>query len=828
MRTLLLGTLLLILSPLVLAEEADTEVEAQVIADLLALEGIPLPTERLDDSDKRDEIERAIYRQLAEGPRPTEGASSEWFGQSIDWRAAAPADAQADTLGVWMLPIRTERFVQGSLEVTGLERFSAYLAGDKLAASDGKLELALPAGTHDLWLIHTGPAEDAEPSLSFQGKTEADRLTIQPGAPAWVTPERLTNAETVNAMVISPDGEQLALRFSGRSDIADLDIARLEIRRTDDNEIVRRWTDNVPSSIAWSPDSRTLAVQQGNNLWLYPNEGAPRLLLANQERLGGWQWHPDGDSLIFSWTEEAEAANEQRRRVRSLEDRWAGFRNQAQLFQVDVASGLIRPLTQGEMGVNLLDVSPSGDRLLIQERIIDYAAPPHSLWRLSELDMASLETREIGQFRMLGGALFADEGYWLLSGPGLPGADGATTGEDLTPNEYDTQLYRLSADGEARSVSRDFDPSINEAHRLPDGRLLISATHGEGGMLAVFDPRRSRFEEVETGVEVLEQFVASEGSRVKVAVRGSDANRPQRVHLIDLDRGQREVVLDTRDTEYRGVELGPVEPWRFVNRDGIEIDGRYYLPPDFDPGETYPLIVYYYGGTMPVGRAFTGRYPFNLWAARGYVIYVLQPHGTIGYGQDFSAAHVNAWGRITADDIIEGAEKFIAEHDFVTEDAVGNIGASYGGFMTMYLATRTDMFTASISHAGISTLTSYWGEGWWGYGYSGIASRDSFPWNNPELYVEQSPIYSADRITTPLLLLTGDSDTNVPPGESDTMFTALKLLGRDVELIEFPGEDHWILDREKRYVWWDTIIAWFDKHLKQEPEWWEYLYSETE
>ncbi len=435
-----------------------------------------------------------------------------------------------------------------------------------------------------------------------------------------------------------------------------------------------------------------------------------------------------------------------------------------------------------------------------------------------------MSRREIIQLRMLGGALFAEDGFWLLSGPGLPGADGATTSAPLVPNEYDTQLYALSRDGQrARSLSRDFDPSISQAHRLPDGDLLLSVARGEGAGLVRFDAERERFENVETGMEVMEQFSASETARVQVAVRGTDATGPQRVQLVDLERGRRSLVLDSRETDYADVEFGEVRPWRFTNQSGDEIDGRYYLPPQFDPEQRYPLIVYYYGGTAPVGRAFTGRYPFNLWAAKGYVVYVLQPRGTIAYGQEFSALHVNAWGQYTADDIIEGSAKFLEAHDFVDPERVGNIGASYGGFMTMHLATLTDMYAASISHAGISTLTSYWGEGWWGYGYSGIASRGSYPWNNRELYIEQSPIYNADKITTPLLLLTGDSDTNVPPGESDTMFTALKLLGREVELIEFPGEDHWILDREKRYVWWDTIMAWFDLHLKGEPEWWEFL-----
>ena len=87
-----------------------------------------------------------------------------------------------------------------------------------------------------------------------------------------------------------------------------------------------------------------------------------------------------------------------------------------------------------------------------------------------------------------------------------------------------------------------------------------------------------------------------------------------------------------------------MKDWDYKYKKGTVIDGRYYLPADFDPAKKYPLIVYYYGGTTPVSRSFGGRWPFNLYTANGYVVYVLQPSGTIGYGQEFSARHQNNWG----------------------------------------------------------------------------------------------------------------------------------------------------------------------------------------
>ena len=112
--------------------------------------------------------------------------------------------------------------------------------------------------------------------------------------------------------------------------------------------------------------------------------------------------------------------------------------------------------------------------------------------------------------------------------------------------------------------------------------------------------------------------------------------------------------------------------------------------------------------------------------------------------------------------------------------------------------------------------------------YGARALANSFPWQDRELYIEQSPLFHADKINTPLLLVHGDSDTNVPIGESDQLFTALKLLGREVEYVQIQGQDHHILDHEQRIVWNDTILAFFAKYLKERPEWWGALYPEPE
>ena len=274
------------------------------------------------------------------------------------------------------------------------------------------------------------------------------------------------------------------------------------------------------------------------------------------------------------------------------------------------------------------------------------------------------------------------------------------------------------------------------------------------------------------------------------------------------------------------IDMGAMKEWNFTAEDGTEIKGMICLPPDFDPDKKYPLIVYYYGGTTPTTRGITSPYCAQLFASRDYVVYVIQPSGAIGYGQEFSARHVNAWGERTADEIIEGTKKFCAAHPFVNDKRIGCIGASYGGFMTMYLQTKTDLFAAAVSHAGISSVTSYWGEGYWGYSYNSVAAAGSYPWNNPDLFTKHGALFNADKIKTPLLLLHGTVDTNVPVGESIQLYNALKILGKPVEFITVDGENHFISDYPKRELWHNSIMAWFARWLQDSPAWWNDLYPE--
>jgi acylaminoacyl-peptidase len=257
-----------------------------------------------------------------------------------------------------------------------------------------------------------------------------------------------------------------------------------------------------------------------------------------------------------------------------------------------------------------------------------------------------------------------------------------------------------------------------------------------------------------------------------------------------------------------------------VNEDGLNIEGWLYTPANFSSDKPWPLIVYFYGGVSPRDVRFT--FTYQWWLANGYCVYVLNPVGAYGYGQEFADKHANDWGALATRDVIEGTTKILEAKPFLDREHVGAYGGSYGGFLTLDLVTRTDLFAAAVDMYGISNITSYFGGGIWGHWYSEIASPGSFPWSDRNIYVDRSPLYNADKIKTPLLLLHGDVDDNVPPVESDQMFVALKLLGQDVVYAKFKGEGHGIAGKFKNYIEHrEMMLEWFDKYLKDQPEAWE-------
>jgi dipeptidyl aminopeptidase/acylaminoacyl peptidase len=738
--------------------------------------------------------------------------------------------------------IETEGFWKGNIEMECSLPFELYIGDTKTAerystsdkSSSIQKEIKLLAGKHKVLVKLLVPDTLTKPlrlKLLINPSSEftLNQVAFSTDPQQVKTLKHLLQGPKLSSVSISSTGDMALITVAEMDTKTERNSYYRKVVRLNDNSIVASFRQNEVSQIKWMPKGNKLSYIANDNLWIYNlDSGDEKEVLKGINKIMGYTWSPNEDYIIYSVYEQDESRKGDMMQILSMEDRQPHWRNRSFLYHADIVSGKHQRLTWGNRSTYLHDISPDGKAILFSINREDYSERPYSKQTLLRLDLTTRTLDTLWTDKLFSTSLsYSPDGKKLLA-TGAPlafGTIGVNVTDNKIPNGYDTQAYIYDIDtGTADPITLSFDPSVQSAYWCPTtNNIYLNTVDKENNTVYEYNVRRKRFTPLNLNQEMIGSLDFAKGKQQAVYV-GSGTNSWPKAYSIDLKNGKTNLIDDPDAVNYAHVKLGEVKDWEFVSKRGQRVIGRYYLPPNFDEAKKYPTIVYYYGGTTPVGRDFGGRYPKQHYAANGFVVLVLQPSGTIGFGQDFSAAHVNAWGEITADEIIEGTIKFSAQHNFVNADKIGCIGASYGGFMTMYLLTQTDIFAAAISHAGISSISSYWGEGFWGYSYSAEASANSFPWNNRELYIDKSPLFNAHKVVTPLLLLHGADDTNVPVGESIQMFTALKLLGKPVDHIQIKGEDHHILKYGRRIEWTNTILAYFSKHLKGEDGWWDEMY----
>ncbi len=747
--------------------------------------------------------------------------------------------------------LKADRWTPAELEIKSAQMAKVFLDGKEIASKNifqknngekcepgvVKANLKLETGKHivivkSLYVPESNCEWNIYPTLSID-KTYEKSLGITLENDDLTDVSDLLNNPKVIGVSINADGSMIAVKITKRNMAEDRNDTWMEIYNGASKKLIRSYKGGTQyNSLKWSPEGDKFSYmtngKKGASIWLTDmSSGETKAVIENVKGINSYQWNPDGKSIIYSVSEEYKNDDPNFLKYQVPESRipWAG--QESYLFQVFVKDGFNRRLTNGKYSTSLEDISRDGKRLLISENIPDFSERPYNKSKFSILSLEDYSVDSVYENFFGSYAKFSPDGKKILfvGGPSFFGELGKNIPKDAIPNDYEKQLYIYDLQSKAvKPITKNFSPAIASDVFWTEKGLFVVATDETFLRLFKYDEASGEFRLLETGADVIEDIdVSSDGSKAVYAASGT--NVPKKAFVMELPAGDYSELVDPDKANYQRTNFGDVKDHSFISEEGREVAGRVYYPPNFDDSKKYPMIVYYYGGALPVTREFEGRYPKNIWAANGYVVYVMQPNGCAGFGQKKASLHVNDWGEITAKEVIEGTKKFIAENDFIDEGKIGCIGASYGGFMTMNIITKTDIFAAAISHAGISALSSYWGEGFWGYPYSAVASANSFPWNNKELYVEHSPLFHADKITTPILLLHGNSDTNVPRGESIQMYVALKILGKDVEFIEVDGQDHHIMEYHKRLKWTKTIMAYFDKVLKGQPEWWNELYK---
>ena len=762
------------------------------------------------------------------------------------------ADKQQDALHLASFCVSNTQRTKATIAVEGLEQYRLFVDGEQVAVNGDKAETILTPSQHTVVIKYL-----TRKNASADKKSIKLTVTAANGAPLSVGDAAAKRAYNIYDVICAPNYPSVSISPNGKFIV----VRKTWVDRKGNNHSIselRNYQTNrvmatFEESVKWMPASNKLYfTQKASDSSIAGEEkqdGTLQLITINpltmeREVLAshlpeGWfQFTPDEKTLIYTLTTEGRKKDPQVYDVKEPEDRLPGWRERSNLAKYDLASGILQPLTFGYHNIYLMDISADSRYLLIGKEEERLTKRPTTLTSFYRLDLGSMNASsattpkvetliEKGEF--LNSAQFSPDGKSILvsASPEAFNGIGKNVEEGQTPSMIDTQLYLMTlSDKKVRPLTRDFNPNVQSVDwSKADGNIYFTAEDKDCVHLFQLNPKSGKFTLLKTPEEYIKSFSLA-SSAAEMAFSGQSASNADRLYKMNTKALKSQLVDDLSARELKDVELGECKAWNFVNSRGDTLCCRYYLPPHFDAAKKYPMIVNYYGGCSPTSRMFQSRYPHHVYAAMGYVVLVVNPSGATGFGQKFSARHVDTAGEGVAEDIISSTQAFCDEHAFVNRKKIGCIGASYGGFMTQYLQTKTDLFAAAISHAGISDHTSYWGEGYWGYSYSEVSMANEYPWTNKHLFVDQSPLYNADKIHTPLLFVHGTADNNVPVGESIQLYTALKLLGRPTAMVLVDGQDHHIIDYEKRLKWQNTIFAWFAKWLQDDASWWTEMYGD--
>jgi len=745
-----------------------------------------------------------------------------------------PSLTDSKSVGVLTFYVNNADYVKGKIEVKGPKNYKLYIDG---AEAGGELKLAPEHHTFAIRYL-AEPKDTDSISVSFDTQI-AVAPTIDKRHPYMV--HDLTDGRRVRGVSLSPDGRYVFVSYqtTERGGNSRWDY---ELRDVKTGQVLSRPTQNIrwmPRTTAWITEER----EQGQRV-LYkvnPLTGQRTRWTAGLPD-GSYTISPAEDFLIITASEEGPKEDPGVFEVTEMDDRQPGWRKRNYLVRYDVASGVSQRITFGSKGQYLADISADGTKLLIGSSYSRLSKRPTEVADYYVMDARTLKVDTLLQCEgFLGGAGFSPDGRQILftGNPEAFNRIGCQLPADRTPSMTENELFLYDiATKKVTPLTKDFDPSVDGGAdwSLADGKIYFRAECRDYVYLYQLDPKTGKIVQLPCKGDDIYRFDMAAHAPV-LAYLSYNTLEPASAYVMTSEKGKvkSEKLLFDGKTALGDAEVGTCQDYNFTNSNGDTVYGRLYLPKDFDASKKYPMIVYYYGGCSPVSRYFESPYAPQYWNSLGYVAYIVEPSGATGFGQEWASRHVNtAGGTPAADgsmpagtpagDIIEGTKHICADHPYIDASKIGCMGASYGGFMTQYLQTVTDIFAAAVSHAGIANHTSYWGEGYWGYNYSEVSMANSYPWSHRQLYVDQSPLFRADKIHTPLLLLHGNADTNVPLIESLQMFTALKLLGREVALVEVAGENHHILDYNKREKWLATQMAWFQKWLKGDSTWWDALY----
>lgn len=290
-------------------------------------------------------------------------------------------------------------------------------------------------------------------------------------------------------------------------------------------------------------------------------------------------------------------------------------------------------------------------------------------------------------------------------------------------------------------------------------------------------------------------------------------HHPAELYMLDFTSESLAPLTRINNQLLAGLELNRAEEFWFDGAMGDKIHGYLLKPPGFEQGRRYPLILLIHGGPQGAWHDnFHYRWNAQMFASPGYVVAMINFHGSTGYGQDFTDSISGDWGGKPYQDIMRGLDHLCTHYEYIDKTRVAAAGASYGGYMINWIEGHTDRFQCLISHAGVFDLRSMYGgtEELW---FPEWEFRGT-PWTNPEQYEKWSPSFYVQNFKTPCLVIHGQYDFRLPVTQGLQLFTSLQRMSVPSKLLYFPDEGHFVVKPQNAALWWATVHEWLAEHLK--------------
>jgi dipeptidyl aminopeptidase/acylaminoacyl peptidase len=362
--------------------------------------------------------------------------------------------------------------------------------------------------------------------------------------------------------------------------------------------------------------------------------------------------------------------------------------------------------------------------------------------------------------------------------------------------------------GQLRNATQTFDRSVENFTWSPDSKVIYFSAedHGEAPLYALAlegnepaEIARLHADDLHFGANNQLYF-----TRMSIAA-------PNEIWRVDVSqKSEPAAVTHLNDALLSKIEMQPIESFTFKGANNDEVEGFMIKPPGFDPARKYPLKFLIHGGPQGAwGNSWTYRWNAELFAANGYVVVMINFHGSTGYGQKFTDSISADWGGKAYVDLMRGLDYVEKTHPFIDQNREAALGASYGGYMANWILGHTDRFKCVVSHDGMFNTESAYGtteELWFAeWEFKGP------PWKNRALYRKWSPHLFADRFKTPTLVIHGQLDYRLDVAEGFQLFTTLQRLGVPSEMLYFPDEGHWVLKPQNGRLWYKTVNNWVDR-----------------